>query len=72
MLNKYYLVIETTCYSNHIVKDSRVFNNHPIFISLKEQCMYCTMRRREAIYASLKWLFLNEYTGCDFPAGPST
>lgn len=54
MLNKYYLVIETTCYSNHIVKDSRVFNNHPIFISLKEQCMYCTMRRREAIYTSLK------------------
>lgn len=54
MLNKYYLVIKTICYSNRIVKDPRVFNKHPIFISSSEQCMYCTMGRMEAIYATPK------------------
>ena len=58
MLNKYYLVIETICYSNHIVKDSRVFNKHPIFISSSEQCTFCTMRRMEAIYAMSQMIIL--------------
>lgn len=50
MLSKYYLVIETICYSNCIVRDSHVFNNHVIFISHRAQCMCCTMKSGEAIY----------------------
>lgn len=54
MLNKYYLVIETICYSNHIVRDSHVFNNHLIFISCRAQYVYCTKKSGETIYVRPK------------------
>lgn len=72
MLNKYYLIIKTICYSYCIVKDSHVFNNHLIFVSYRAQCMYCTMKSGEAIYVCPKWFFQNKCIGFDFPTDPPT
>lgn len=66
MLNKYYLVIKTICYSNCVVKASHVFNNHLIFISYREQCMYCTMKSGEAIYATPNNYFKINVLGLTF------
>lgn len=66
MLNKYYLVIKTICHASCIVKDSHVFNNHLIFILYREQCMYCTMKSGEAIYAAPNNYFKINVLGLTF------